>query len=135
MIAIDTNVLVRIVTNDDPAQARQAMKCLATPDGVFVGKTVLLELEWVLRSAYRLPRENIHRAMMNILGLPGLVAEDAEQLASALDGYRQGLDFADALHYAASQGGTSGFHTFDVRFAKRGRDLGLDVHEIAVKDH
>jgi len=98
MIAIDTSVLARCVTDDDASRTREAPRLLASPQGVFIGKTVILELEWVLRSANRLPREAIYPALMGILGLPNVVAEDEEQVALALDCYRQGLDFADALH-------------------------------------
>lgn len=134
MIAVDTHVLVRYVTNDDPVQAPQAMRLLNDPQGVFVSKTVILEFEWVLRAVFRASRAAIETALLTVVGLPKVTLENPEQVALALDYYRQGLDFADALHYASSEVASS-FHTFDVRFAKRGRDLGLDVHEIAVKDH
>jgi len=128
MIAVDTNVLVHYATNDDPEQGQRAMELLADPSGIFISKTVLLELEWVLRSAFRLPRASIERALLTILGLPNITAENGEQIASALQYYGQGLDFADALHYASSPH-TGGFHTFDTNFAKRGQKLGLNVHD------
>jgi predicted nucleic-acid-binding protein len=130
MIAVDTNVLVRYVTHDDPVQGPQAMQALDDPQGVFVGKTVILELEWVLRAAYRLSRQAVETALLMVAGLPRVVLENPDQVALALDYYRQGLDFADALHYAASLAATS-FHTFDARFANRGQGLGLNVHAIA----
>ena len=58
MIAVDTNLLVRILTNDDPIQARRALKILKN-DEIFIPKTVLLETEWVLRHAYEIGRSNI----------------------------------------------------------------------------
>ena len=134
MIAVDTNVLVRYVTNDDVAQGVQAMKTLNDPQGVFISKTVMLELEWVLRSVFRSSRESIQTAMLMIVGLPRITLENPEQIVIAIDYHRQGFDFADALHYASSQV-AAGFHTFDSQFAKRGRKLGLDVHEIAVSNH
>lgn len=45
MIASDTNILVRYITNDDPVQAAQAIELMARADDIFVAKTVLLELE------------------------------------------------------------------------------------------
>ena len=134
MIAVDTNVLVRYVTHDDPVQGPHAMRVLADPQGVFVTKTVLLELEWVLRAAFRLPRDAIQMALLQIAGLPHVVLENPEQVAFALDGYRQGLDFADALHYASCPP-VEGFHSFDVQFAKRGRRLGLAVHDLTAEVH
>ena len=134
MIAVDTNVLVRYVTGDDPIQGPLAMRVLDDPQGIFVGKTVLLELEWVLRAAYRLPREAIETALLQIAGLSNVTLENPEQIAFALDAHRQGLDFADALHYASCPSSTK-FHTFDALFVKRGRTLGLNVHDIADELH
>ncbi|MGZ5007097.1 MAG: PIN domain-containing protein [Methylobacter sp.] len=57
MIAVDTNILVRYVVNDDLVQAQQAKALLKSASAVFIAKTTLLECEWVLRSAYKLPRK------------------------------------------------------------------------------
>ncbi|MGK2951277.1 MAG: hypothetical protein ACSLEZ_02690 [Thiobacillus sp.] len=72
MIALDTNVLVRCLTLDDPGQAPAARAPLAHRDGVFVAKTVPLELERVLRATYQLPRPVIHSALGKLLGLRGM---------------------------------------------------------------
>lgn len=126
MIAVDTNVWVRYVTNDDPVQARRAVKLLSAADAVFVPKTVLLELEWVLRAAYRLPRPAIMKAMLHILGLPAVSVEQSTQVAQALDWYRNGLDFADALHIAGS-GTVESFHSFDIDLVRKGKKAGLQI--------
>lgn len=128
MIAVDTNVWVRYVTNDDHRQAARAIALLAKEE-VFVPKTVLLELEWVLRAVYGLPVKSVHRAMLHILGLPNVRPEQPEQVAWAMDHYSRGLDFVDALHLAAS-GQAEVFHTFDTKFAKRAKSLGLPVESI-----
>lgn len=130
MSAFDTNVWVRYVTNDDPLQAKRALALLSRENEVFLAKTVLLELEWVLRAVYELPHRNILRALLQILGLPNVRAELPEQVATALGHYENGLDFADALHLASSgSGGT--FYTFDAQFSKRARALGLPVEGVA----
>ena len=116
MIALDTNVLVRCLTLDDPAQVPAAKALLAHSGGVFVAKTVLLKLEWVLRAAYKLTRPGIHSALSKLLGLPNLTVESPGQISQALEGYALGLDFADALHLAASPA-DEGLFTFDARFA------------------
>jgi predicted nucleic-acid-binding protein len=51
MIVLDTNILARLVTNDDPVQARQSASLIDTGNALFVPLTVFLELEWVLRGA------------------------------------------------------------------------------------
>jgi predicted nucleic-acid-binding protein len=126
VIAVDTNVWVRYVTNDNPAQARRAVKLLSAADSVYVPKTVLLELEWVLRAAYELPRAAILKAMLQILGLPVVSVEQSGQVAQALDWYREGLDFADALHVAGC-GTVESFHSFDTDLVRKGKKAGLHV--------
>ena len=126
MISLDTNVLVRCLTQDDPQQVPQARRLLGHRAGVFIAKSVMLEVEWVLRAAYKLPRENIHRALLTLCGLANVQLEHATQMAQALDDYAAGLDFADAMHAAASQA-DEGLYTFDARFAKRALTRGRDV--------
>jgi predicted nucleic-acid-binding protein len=55
-IALDTNLLVRLLTGDDPEQARRVADLIDASPACFVPITVVLELEWVLRGAYRLER-------------------------------------------------------------------------------
>lgn len=126
MIALDTNVWVRYVTNDEPDQARRALAVLAEAEEIFVAKTTLLELEWVLRAAYELSSAAIIRALRQILGLPNVQVEMPDQLEKAIDYYEKGLDFADALHLASSPEGVS-FFTFDAAFIKRARSLKASV--------
>ena len=86
--------------------------------------TVLLELEWVLRGFYLLPRRDIVRAIRALAGIEHLVLEDGDAVLSALEAVDRGLDFADALHIARSARATA-FATFDKRLAKRAKSLDL----------
>lgn len=115
MLAVDTNVIVRIVTNDDPEQAQRAV-ALFERERIFIAKTVLLEVEWVLRFSYHLPREIIVPTLRKVVGLQQVEVENPDEIFIAIDGYEQGLDFADALHLA---GRAEGFATFDQKMAKR----------------
>lgn len=126
MIALDTNVWVRYVTNDEPVQAKRALAVLAGAEEIFVAKTTLLELEWILRAAYQLSAAAIIRALRQILGLPNVQIEMPDQLEKAIDYYEKGLDFADSLHLASSPEGVS-FYTFDTAFIKRARLLKAPV--------
>jgi len=126
MIALDTNVWVRYVTNDEPDQAKRALAVLAEAEEIFVAKTTLLELEWVLRSAYDLSAAAIIRAFRHILGLPNVQVEMPDQVEKAINFYEKGLYFADALHLASSPEGVS-FYTFDTAFIKRSRSLKAPV--------
>ena len=111
MIAVDTNLVVRLLTADHPEQALKAKRLFQT-EQVFVCRTVLLEVAWVLRSTYELNPTAVLDAITKLLGLPGVVVDDAECLARALDLARSGMDFADALHVMASPDSVS-FVTFD----------------------
>ena len=117
MIAVDTNLLVRVLTNDDPIQARRALKILKSDD-IFVPKTVLLETEWVLRYAYEIERSNIIIGFQKLLGLPNVNVEDPDSIHQAILWYENKYDFADALHLASSRRCGS-FSTFDSSFIKK----------------
>ena len=116
MIAVDTNLLVRILTNDDPIQARRALKIIKGGD-IFIPKTVLLETEWVLRHAYNIKRSNIITGFQRLLGLPNVNVEDPDTIYQAISWYENKFDFADALHLASSRR-CSSFATFDKSFIK-----------------
>jgi predicted nucleic-acid-binding protein len=121
VIAVDTNILVRYLVADDPVQTDRADAVLRS-GAVFVPTTVLLETAWVLRTGYRFKRAAIVDGITKLLGLPGVEAEDGATAAQALDWYRDGLDFADALHLAAS-GRTEAFATFDHALQRQARTL------------
>lgn len=117
MIAVDTDVVVRLLTDDDRQQTRKVIALFAAND-VYVLKTVLLETEWILRFSYELGREQIDLSLRSLLGTPGVVAEEPQQVALALDWFGEGLDFADALHLAGSLSAER-FVTFDRRLIRR----------------
>ena len=117
MVAVDTNVIIRLVTNDHAAQVARATAIFRASQ-VFIAKSVLLETEWVLRYSYELETDAILRALRAILGLPNVSVEDPACIATALELFAQGLEFADALHLASSASADR-FVTFDARFAKR----------------
>ena len=122
MIAVDTNVLVRLLTNDDPSEAKRALRVMESDD-ILIPKTVLLETEWVLRHGYSIAREVTAQAFQNLLGLPNVKTEDPRAVSQALGWYEEGLDFADALHLASSAKADR-FATFDKDFVKKASELG-----------
>jgi predicted nucleic-acid-binding protein len=122
--AVDTNILARFYLQDDAAQGRMAASVLAAGD-VFVPKTVILELEWVLRYVAEQPESKVIECLAHLIALPGITLEDRDEVEAALSHCRKGIDFADALHLAASKA-CSGLLTFDDRgFARRARTLRL----------
>ena len=121
MKAVDTNLVVRLVTWDDPEQAARAREQFET-GALWLSKTVLLETEWVLRFSYGLDREPILAAFWKLLGYRPLHVEDREAVLRAVSRYGEGLDLADALHLASSSEADA-FLTFDDRLAKRAAEL------------
>ena len=128
MIAIDTNVLVRLLAGDDAVQLKRASRLVARSQ-VFIAITVLLEAEWVLRSAYRFKEAQIAAAFRSLLGLETVTPESPAILAQALEGYEAGLDFADALHLASAHEATA-FFTFDRTLARDARRAGIAVEMV-----
>ena len=121
MVAVDTNVVVRLLTGDDPRQTAPA-RAIFENDTVLLAKTVILETEWVLRRLYRFDSKSIADSFAALIGLPDVICEDTEDVVEAIRWMRRGLDFADALHLTA--GKTAGrFATFDLKLAKRAEAL------------
>lgn len=126
MIGIDTNLLVRLFTNDDKAQAKYAEKLIAN-NMIFISKSVLLETEWVLRYTYELSPNVIYNAFENLLGLPRITVEDPACVIKMMQWYSQGFDFADAMHLASSSQETDQFATLDKGFIKQAKKINMNL--------
>ncbi|MCO6428788.1 type II toxin-antitoxin system VapC family toxin [Nitrosomonas communis] len=128
MIAFDTNMLVRLVVNDHPAQAEIVESLLRTRHA-WISRTVLLETEWVLRCVYKFSREQIHEFLQLLLQTENTEVENSLAVSRALSWYQCGADFADALHLAVC-GSTVVMHTFNREFCKAAREAGItpEVH-------
>ena len=122
MLAIDTNLIVRYLVDDDPGQAARARK-LIDNNNVFVCATVILETEWVLRSVYGFSAAQCAKALTDFAGLPRVTLEDTASVAKALGWMREGVDFADGLQLAKAEG-CDAFISFDRDFAKAANALG-----------
>ena len=124
MPSLDTNVLVRLLAADDAKQAAQAKALMQragrTGDSLFVPLTVVLELEWVLRSRYRYPKEQVLSTLSSLLETRELVFQDEAAVEHALHYYRRNrVDFAECLHLGcAAAAGRLPLITFD-RLAAR----------------
>jgi predicted nucleic-acid-binding protein len=115
--AVDTNVLVRAIVNDDTAQSARAIAVLTEAE-VFIPVTVILELERVLRCRYAFAPKVVAQAIAKITALGNVVVGEREAVLSAASRAAQGWDFAVALHVALSQG-CDDFATLDAELAKR----------------
>lgn len=119
MIAFDTNVLVRLMVEDDEAQARHARELLirATEGGsrVRVTDIVLCELEWVLDAAYHVPRKAILAAVQSLCADDRFSLQEPGRVADALSRYQTGRgDLSDyLLGLTAHAAGAATTYTFD----------------------
>jgi len=123
MIAVDTNVLVRLLTGDDPKQ-EAAARALFARESIWIAKTVLLETGWVLRSLYGFEESAIREAFQKLLGLKNVQAEDESSVAAGLALTERGLELADAMHLASRLPGAE-FVSFDKSLVQRARRAGV----------
>ena len=122
MLAVDTNILVRLFADDDPDQAARAA-ALVRDNSIWIPKTVLLETEWVLRRVYGYDRDRVAEALARLAGYKNIQFEDEGAVMAALELMAAQLDFADALHVASSSQAST-FVTFDEQLAKRSKQIG-----------
>lgn len=119
MKGLDTNVLVRYLTQDDRVQSRKANALIAEAvdrgEQCPINVIVLCELVWVLREAYHLDKPTVATTLEKVLDTAQLVVEQADLARRALDDYRRGRgDFADYLiGWRNRQAGCSDTATFD----------------------
>ncbi|MFT4099715.1 MAG: type II toxin-antitoxin system VapC family toxin [Burkholderiaceae bacterium] len=124
MAALDTNVLVRFLVQDDVAQAavarRLVRECVSSGQALFVPTSVVVELEWVLRSTFEFTKEQTLQTFTALLSSVELTFQDAGAVEVALLRYADGAaDFSDCMHIAlASQAGEQPLWTFDKNAAK-----------------
>ncbi len=108
--AVDTNVVLRLLLDDDPVQHRSAVALLAQP--LLIPLTVLVETGWVLLSRYRFPRGDVAQLLRDLLDYDGVVVPQHAGVLWALHRFAERGDLADLLHLV-SAGDASSFATFD----------------------
>ena len=130
MIGLDTNVLARYYIDDEAdAQAQSqrlaARRLIESGQPLMVCKSVILELEWVMRGYYGFAQPEVATVMQHLLDQPHITVEDRESVELALSHCGEGIDFADALHHASYRvcGSVASFD--DRKFARRAKKLGL----------
>ena len=130
MIGLDTNVLARYYIDDkaDSEALRQrlaARRLIESGQPLTVSKSVVLELEWVMRGYYGFAQAEVASVIRHLLEQTNIRVEDRDAVEQALSNCEAGIDFADALHQASYRACDS-VATFDDRkFARRAKKLGL----------
>ena len=121
MIAIDTNVLIRVLVDDSdaPDHCEQARELLLTHGLAWIAQIVLVETVWVLESVYGFGRAEILNIIERIRENPALELEAADRLDEALALYRDSTaDFADSLILVAATQRRLILHTFDRKLGR-----------------
>lgn len=123
MIALDTNVVVRFLVQDDEKQSAAAKTLLnsLTQEGPgYICREVMVEVVGVFERAYRLSRKQIVPAIEGLISSKELVVEDGERVGVALSRYlKGGAGFSDRMILLAAEGAEcSGLATFDKTLAK-----------------
>jgi predicted nucleic-acid-binding protein len=121
VIAVDTNVLVRILVDDpgQPAQVAAARRLASQAKRVFVPLVVQVELVWVLESGYRLDRDTVTGVLQWLEVNHAFALEDDALCRNALTLYRSSnADYADCVILARCRAGGLALHTFDKRLGR-----------------
>ncbi len=121
MIAVDTNIIIRFLTQDDTKQYKKSFSIFNTQN-IFISDTVILETEWVLRYAYKFSSDDICNAFVKLFGLSNIYLPNPTFIAQAIEWHRQGLDFSDALHLTQCQQYEK-LYTFDKKFVSKAKNL------------
>jgi predicted nucleic-acid-binding protein len=127
MIALDTNVLVRYLVEDDAIQSARAAKLIAAASAgsnqLFVSTVVLCELTWVLSVAYKVQKQELVRVLRRLLLARQLAFESADSFTQALDAFERGRgDLADyVIRETALAHGCDSVATFDKALIKEDR--------------
>ncbi len=116
MIAVDTNILIRFLTQDDNKQYKKALN-LIKKYKIFIPDTVIQETEWVLRFAYKFEVAEICHAFTALFGLENIKINNPEHISNVIKWHKQGLDFSDAMHLSNS-GKANCLYSFDKSFVK-----------------
>jgi predicted nucleic-acid-binding protein len=133
MTAVDTNVVVRLLTGDEPTQTAAA-RALFAAGPIWIARTVFLETAWVLRSLYGFDESAIRGAFTKLLGLKNVHAEDEASLAAALALTEHGIELADTLHLG-SRPPAARFVSFDKAFVQRAKRAGVaDISGVSLGD-
>lgn len=126
-IAPDTNILVRILTNDDPAQAEIGRRCLAEADAIMLSTPALCEAAWVLKRFFGASRDEIGVAIRALVGAHNAVF-DTTAVTAGLNILDAGGDFADGVIAASGVAmGADAFVSFDKKAVRLLSDAGLST--------
>lgn len=121
MIAIDTNILVRLFVNEPSAQKQIALvkKLLSNQTHIYISQIVQIELVWVLESSYQFDKTQIINVLDILNNNDNFILENAQIFKKALSLFKNNTaDFSDYLIFCNAQYNHYPFWTFDKKLAK-----------------
>jgi predicted nucleic acid-binding protein len=123
--AADTNVCMRLFVDDTPTMT-EAVRNMIDREGLYVSKSVMLEIYWVVRSRMGFPRARAYGFLRDLIGHPAIEIEDGAIVTDAIESEDAGLEFDDALHLFSTPAHMA-FATFDNQLAKRAKRALLSI--------
>lgn len=126
MVAVDTNIVIRLITGDDTKQLEIATQ-LVENSGIWIGQTVTLETAWVLEHLYGINISEIRTSLRNLTETEGVTFESEDCVLDALALTENGVEISDALHLAFSSNSLAYFYTFDKNFHRRASKTGNPI--------
>ena len=131
MIAVDTNIIVRLMINDNAKQVSKA-RSLVVENNIAITSGVLIETVWVLGRTYALDRPAIARSLAALLALPNIAAPWPGSVQSLLDCFLAGMDFADVVHLLDAKAlGCNKLASFDEKLRKQAVKRTIDIDVVA----
>jgi predicted nucleic-acid-binding protein len=122
VVALDTNVVVRVLVGDDPQQTKRAEKAFlehVNGQGVFISLIVLAEIAWVLSAAYEWDRATIHSQLQRLARTRNVRIEELELVEAALQEYAEGkAQLADCLILGVARAHADTLLSFDKRLGR-----------------
>jgi len=119
--ALDTNIVIRLFVDDGSKEVRIA-RAVFERETVEIPLSVVLECEWVLRSAYKFSAASICEALTALLSLKNVIVQNPDLVFAAIEAHRVGVDFADAFHLLSVEKSDE-LLTFDDDFKKRAKRM------------
>jgi predicted nucleic acid-binding protein len=131
VIALDANIVVRILTKDEPSQFAAALKLVEDND-VYLASASFQETGWVLIKRYGFNREAVVFGLRQFLGLPNLTVWNRQTAELTLALFQHGMEFGDAAQLASCNGAASSLATFDKAFARKAKSINTETSVLAL---
>ena len=119
MQGIDTNILIRALTEDDKEQSDIAKHVISNAKSIYISNIVLIESVWVLESCYQFSKKTIINIISQLLDNEAIVFNDKKLVSEALDSFKENnIDFSDSIILLENKYRKVSLITFDKKLSK-----------------